>query len=139
MRALVARVGSGPMVVEVGVLGPKAAKARGKVTIGQIATWLEFGTSRQPARPAIRSWFDKNAQANQDFAKRLAERRLRGQLTVEQSLQQIGAYAVGGIQKHIAAGITPPNALSTIRKKGSSKPWIDTGQTRASFSFRIRK
>lgn len=144
--------------VEVGILGPKALTAKGhapaprgmkkrdkrpaapagaRATVADVATFLHEGTSTIPARPFISGWFDENREANRRFARKLAEQRLLGADTYEGSLKKMGAYAQGGIQKRMAAGWAPPNADSTIARKGSSKPLINTGQLRSSVAFRI--
>lgn len=59
--------------------------------------------------------------------------------TAEQSLKQIGVFGVGLVQEKIESGSYEPNAPSTIRKKKSDKPLIDTGRMRQSVKYVIRK
>ena len=59
--------------------------------------------------------------------------------TAEQSLKQIGVFGVGLVQEKIESGSYEPNAPSTIRKKKSDKPLIDTGKMRQSVKYVIRK
>ncbi len=80
----------------------------------------EFGLG-VPQRSFIRAWFDsKRAEIEADIRKfgsnpdALAER-LRA-----------------SCQEYIANGVAPPNAPSTIARKGSSKPLIDSGVLRTS-------
>lgn len=135
-------------LVAVGILGPKAAapkRSKGKPaegakaapTLAQVAAWNEFGTGRIPARSFIAAWFDENRVANMAFARELAALRIGRRLTYDQSLKLMGARAVGGIQKRIAAGISPANAPSTVARKGSSKPLVNTGQLRSSIAFKL--
>ena len=44
----------------------------------------------------------------------------------------------GIVQKTIKEGSFVPNAPSTIRKKGSDKPLIDTGRLRQSVNYHIK-
>lgn len=57
----------------------------------------------------------------------LAGKVSRGEISAFQMLDQIGARAAGYCKEAIEAGIEPPNAPSTIRSKGSSKPLVDKG------------
>jgi hypothetical protein len=90
-----------------------------------------------PKRSFIAAWFDEKAGENRVFAQKLAGMRIDGKLTAEKSLQMMGVKATGGMQRRISAGIQPPNADSTIRRKKSSKPLIDTGQLRSSLTSRV--
>ena len=52
-------------------------------------------------------------------------------------LEQLGAMAVGEVQKYVTELDTPPNAPSTIRQKGSSNPLINTGALRQSITYEV--
>lgn len=119
--------------------GDGAGAAGGPVTVLDVATWAEFGTDSEPERSFIRAWFDQaDDKLREEFGKLLHEV-LKGTKTKEQILELIGLRGQGEIQARIAAGIDPPNAPSTIERKGSSKPLIDTGQLRSSISFAVRE
>jgi hypothetical protein len=132
-------------VVEVGIMGPKASAPKQvhegekptPATMVEIAGYQEFGTATIPARSFIGGWFDENEASNKAFARDLALKRLGGKLDYRRSLDLMGVRAQGGIQKRIAAGIAPPLDPATIKRKGSSKPLIDTGQLRSSITYRI--
>jgi hypothetical protein len=115
--------------------GGAAAKGSPGVQVIQVGTWNEFGTERIPSRSFIRAWFDEYLGQNKAIAKRLAMVAVRtgksGTL-----LDKLGVLFVGQIQRRIAAGIDPANAASTIKRKGSSTPLIDTGQLRSSITYR---
>jgi len=49
---------------------------------------------------------------------------------LEQELGKVGLLAQSQVRAKITAIKSPPNAQSTIDKKGSSNPLIDTGQMR---------
>ena len=57
----------------------------------------------------------------------LAGKVSRGEISAFQMLDQIGARAAGYCKEAIEAGIDPPNAPSTVRRKGSATPLIDKG------------
>lgn len=123
--------------VDIGVLGSDAAKQHGKATVGDIATFQEFGTDTIPPRPFVSGWFQSGSSELTEAAKELAEKVISGKLTPEQYAELIGAKAVGEIQKYIANRVPPPLSPRTIARKGSSVPLIDTGVLRSSISFRM--
>lgn len=118
-----------------------AAKAAGKsggATVIDVATWLEFGTSRQEPRPAISAWADENeAKVTQEIADDMRKSMKAGKSPAQRADQLAQKYA-GQIQAKIANGIPPPNRPATVAKKGSSVPWIDTGQTRSSIRGKVQ-
>jgi hypothetical protein len=69
-----------------------------------------------------------------------ARRSLAGDLgAIEQGLNLAGLVLVGAIQDKIVAGPFEPLRPATIRRKGSSRPLIDTGQMRQAVSYVIRE
>ena len=62
-----------------------------------------------------------------------------GTTTAEKILREIAVFQKGLIQETIAEGDFEPNAPSTIRKKKSDKPLIDTGRMRQSVMTVIDK
>lgn len=108
------------------------------VDMAQIAMWNELGTSTAPSRPFLRKSVDENA----DTIRAMCTQQLKAVSsggTAEQSLKQIGVFAVGLVQEKIESGSYEPNAPSTIRKKKSDKPLIDTGKMRQSVKYVVRK
>lgn len=124
--------------VLVGVHGAKADAPHGDdgLTVADVVSFNEFGLG-VPERSVIRATLDDNEgpllKLTADFGRRVV---LDG-MTPEQALGAVGLYAVGLMQERISIGVAPPNAPSTIKRKGSSKPWVDTGQVRQSFSHKV--
>ena len=54
-------------------------------------------------------------------------------------LETIGVIAVGKVQQYMTDLKTPPNAPSTIAKKGSSNPLIDSGAMRQSVTYVVQQ
>ena len=86
-------------------------------SIAEVAAHNEFGSSDTPERPFMRQSFG----------------------SAEQALQQLGTLAKGLVQDEIVNGGFAPNAESTIQKKGSEQPLIDTGTMRQSVNFVIKR
>jgi hypothetical protein len=106
-------------------------------TVADVASFNEFGTRRIPSRPFIRAWFDESLQANTARLRTLAKLVVAGKMTTTTMLNRLGLTFRAQAQGRIAAGVSPPNAPSTIQRKGSSKPLIDTGQLKASIDYKI--
>lgn len=127
---------TGKRIVTVGVHADAGQSADGKASIQEIATIHEFGLG-VPQRSFIGAWADENEAKNQARIKKLALAVKNGKITEEQALDQFGLLAVGEIQQRIADGIPPENAPSTVARKGSSTPLIDTGSLRSSIRHKV--
>ena len=57
----------------------------------------------------------------------------------EQAWEMAGLFAAQKVKEYIAGGVPPPNRPSTIRRKGSSTPLVDTGQLMNSITYEVRK
>ena len=130
---------SEPTSIAVGVLERDAQTEDGAVTVLDVGMWNEFGTVGIPSRSFIRDWVDGNRKRAQGILKKLLQRVIAGQLTEDAALEQFGAWAKGEIQTRIARGVPPPNAASTVKRKGSSTPLIDTEVLRSSIDYEVRK
>lgn len=106
-------------------------------TVVQVASWLEFGTSRQLPRPLISAWADENADRVVREMRDTIARALKRKASPAQAIDRLMQKYAGEIQKRISAGVPPPNRPGTVAKKGSSKPWIDTGVVRASIKGKV--
>lgn len=132
---------TGKGIVEVGVFALEGAAPANKspqLTVLDIATFNEYGLGC-PERSFIRAYVDENKDKVNKWIKVLATRVLAGELTVASALDLLGIKIQGEIQKRIADGIDPPNKPSTIKRKGSDKPLIDTGQLRSSITYKVRE
>lgn len=132
------KLGSGGAYALVGVQGAQAAAnvQDTSLTYAQLARIHEFGTSRTPQRSFIKDTIDMYDAAIMKREVACAEGVLLGKLSIEQAVEILGEYGVGLIRQRMADGIAPPNAPSTIKRKGSSKPLIDSGGLRAAVSHR---
>ena len=64
---------------------------------------------------------------------------LKGKRSMKQSLNRVGFIASGLMKQNLSTGNWTPNAESTIAKKGSSKPLIDTGEMRRAITWVLKK
>lgn len=100
-------------------------------TVAEVAEANEFGMG-VPPRPAITGWADENRDSFVTRMRDEAAAALRARVSPAQRLDALAQVGAGEIQARIAGGVPPPNAPSTIAKKGSSTPLIDKGQFRSS-------
>lgn len=116
---------------------------RSSLTIAQIAAILEFGTEdgRIPPRPALRNTFDTMRPELVELGKKLMGAVVDGKIDVVKALNIMGAKLANGVKRTITAGagVPPPNAPSTIAKKGSSRPWVDSGQVVGAISWEVQE
>ena len=104
----------------------------------EVAAYNEFGTERIPPRPFMRRAIDDHKTEIKAFV----EEAFATTMTSANSRQlynMIGTTLKGFIQWEIKTGNFVPNARSTILKKLSSKPLIDTGHMRQSVMYEVRK
>lgn len=108
-----------------------------------IAAWNEFGTTSKlgnvhiPSRPFLKQSVDNNMdEINQMLAEKKQQIMSGG--SAKQVLQDIGLFQKDLIQMEISEGSFEPNAESTIKKKGSDKPLIDTGRMLQSVNYKIK-
>lgn len=107
-------------------------------TLATIAAQNEYGTSRIPSRPFMRTAFDSHVD---DYQRMMAVG--FGQILdgrpVEAVLTEVGNEARTHMVEQIDSSPSwaEPNADMTIRMKGSSHPLIDTGTLRASIAFDV--
>lgn len=141
LKALADRLKAGEFYVKVGVPDSPAMNTDGtenhEVTVSDTMTWLEFGTPTQPERPIFRNGVKKNVGELQRLGKVNLLLISQGQMTIDRALGLMGSLAAGRIKQEFGSSDLPPNAQSTIDRKGSSKPGIDTAQTKNSVTWEV--
>lgn len=115
---------------KVGILEGKGSKlySDSSQKVIDVAVANEFGTAKIPSRPFIRKTYDENITQYNRLFKRAYNNIIDGKSTVKTSLGNIGLFAENKTRKRLRSGPWTPNAPSTIAKKKSSRPLIDTGQ-----------
>lgn len=104
-----------------------------------IALFNELGTSNGiPSRPFLRDSVDKNA-SKIDSACKAALRTISKGGTAGDILKKLGNMQKGIVRQTIVSGGFQANAPSTIKKKGSDKPLIDSGGLRKFVDFAVVK
>jgi len=117
----------------------KRGKGSEPTPIAMIGAVHEFGSEKMgiPERPWLRPGIRSGKEAFRALNRVNIVRVLRGELTAQQALGQLGAMAVGVVQRYIRSARFTPLKPATIRAKGSSAPLIDTGQMMQSVTFEL--
>lgn len=127
-------------ILKVGIFGEKAAAGHenSQMTVGDIAAVHEFGLGNCPERSFVRGFCDENESKVVEFTKKECEEAVKsGADNFIKVLNRLGLYCVAGMQKRIADRIPPPLKDSTIQRKGSDVPLINTGQLRSSITYML--
>lgn len=96
-------------------------------TYGEIAVFNELGTSKVPARSFIRAPFDAH-NGYEKLRNSLLKRVISGTYTMEQAMNILGSAIAKSFIKYVNDGSNlRANEDSTIEKKLSDKPLIDSG------------
>lgn len=116
------------------------AKAKPNFTMVDLATVHEFGSKdgHIPKRSFIRSTCDAKAKEYLDIMGKLQGRCFDGKYTLRQSSGVLGNKISKDIVLAVNSGLMPPLKQSTIKRKKSSKPLIDTGVLKGCISYEVR-
>jgi len=138
------------MCVKVGVTENVGSQTvGGGATLAQIAAWNELGVLGPPMsenggnkwfippRPFIRGFVDGKREQIQKTLDKLAKLVTEGKLTAETAMARLGEFGQSGVKSYIRIGVFTPNASSTVARKGSSKPLMDTGTLRNSIRYQV--
>lgn len=96
--------------------------------LASLAAVLEFGNERIPSRPFLRQTLAENQEKYTALFVKLFE----SGVSIDQIYEQIALIAQGDVQQNIVNAKWTANAPSTIKRKKSSNPLIDTGKLRQS-------
>jgi hypothetical protein len=110
---------------EVGVLGPPMSQHGG-------GKWFI------PPRPFVRGFADGKRELTAKTMEKLGRLVTSGKLSAKAAIKRLGEYGQNGVKSYIRNGPHIANADSTIaRKRGSTKPLIDTGTLRNSIRYQV--
>lgn len=116
--------------VRVGIFGTEAHD--GHFLMVELAAVHEFGSSRAgiPERSFIRRTFKEQEHAAATVIARVAKAIVTDKITVEHGLDILGTWGADQVKRTVTqgTGVPPPLAQSTIDRKGSTRPLVDTGR-----------
>lgn len=128
-------------VVDVGIMGNKAGRKDEKgLTNADVGFVHEFGTSKIPKRSFLRMPIFLHAEEILEQVKKAGALKKLAAGKMVEVLADIGIACEATILQAFASsgwGSWAANHPSTIKRKGSSSPLIDTGQLRRSISSHV--
>lgn len=86
-----------------------------------------------PARP----WLEPGVRGGTKKYLQVIKDAVEDGETLEQALNRVGVIAVAEVQQYMTKLRSPANAPSTVAKKGSSNPLIDSGALRQSVDYKV--
>ena len=98
----------------------------------------EYGTSKIPQRPFMRTATNRHGKSWGSKAVKAVQSVMKG-MPISQVTELVGMQMKSDISSTLTNGPWTPNSPSTIAKKGSSRPLIDTGELRASITYKVEK
>lgn len=125
----------------------EAGDANEGLTMAQLGAVHEYGASINhpgvtgphkidiPARP----WLRPGVESGTPEYLGIIQKRVAAGANMDALLEDLGIVASGKVQQYMTDLKSPPNAKSTIAKKGSSNPLIDTGALRQSVTYALQK
>lgn len=137
IRELYEWVSVRPDYVRVGL--PDTMHEQAKLTIAEIGAIHEYGApgANIPERPFLNPALREGVMQMERLSKVLLFEVQNGEITKQAALERLGELGVRLVQQKIRNGAFVPLKASTIARKGSSKPLIDTGQMMQSVTFSI--
>ena len=122
--------------VKVGVLGNGSTDG---VSVQDYAIFNEYGTSRIPKRPFFRLSVGTQKAQNEikEYLNTQIENIIQSGITGQQAYENLGTFVVQKIKKTIASGNFAALDPKTVKKKGHSKPLMDTHSLYESISYEI--
>ena len=106
------------------------------ITNAQLGAIQHYGSGDGNTPP--RAFLDVGvASGNAEYLKIIADT-LENDGDIDQALEQIGVVATAKVKQYMVALSAPPNATSTIMRKGSMNPLIDTGALVQSVNYAVQ-
>ena len=119
--------------VTVGVHEDENARPDGGINNATLGAVQHFGTDNIPARP----WLDVGVESAAGEIVDTMEEGIEDGLDAITILNRVGQVAVAGVQNYMDELSSPANAQSTIDRKGTDNPLIDTGELKQSVNYDV--
>lgn len=121
--------------VTVGIHEEAGQHSEAGISNAQLGAVQEFGTDNGHIPP--RPWLTPGVESgNKEYLKIITDAAEK-QEPLSDALAKVAVVAEAKVKIYMTNLKTPPNAASTIKKKGSSNPLIDTGELRSSVTSKV--
>lgn len=131
--ATIAKPKSGSKNVIAGIIKSATYPENGRF-VAEIASYNEYGTDKIPPRPFLRNTVAQNKAKWRKIAK---DYLFKTNFNTELTLNVVGEVMKDDIVNSIRNFDTPPNAKSTIAKKGFDAPLRETGLLLQSIDYEL--
>lgn len=128
----------GDMAYKRVVKGKTKRIVKTNTSIASIAALNEFGTDRIPSRPFMARTWNKNQKEAGKRIKAELKAVLLGRKDIKLSLNQLGLWYQSKMVSEIQNGRFKANSPITVKRKGSTKPLIDTGRMWQSVKYIVK-
>lgn len=122
--------------VKIGIQADSGSYEDGTKVV-DVAIWNEYGTARIPPRPFIRQCYALHSEQAFKLLKQAVLQVSNG-MTVEMAVGRVGLWYENQLKRTLRTYPWQPNAASTVLRKGSSKPLVDTGQLVNSIRYEVQ-
>ena len=111
------------------------------IGLAEIAFIMEKGSqvNNIPARPFMKQTRIMNEKKVAGLSKKYLSAITTGKMSAMDAIKKLGASYEGAMKKIFISGTFAPNAPSTVRRKKSSRPLIDTSLLRQSIKYKVAK
>ena len=111
----------------------------GSFTIAGVMAVHEYGNKHVPARRPIRTTFERFRGELVKFQTKLSHAIITKGTAVKRALPLLGEWGAAQIKKTIKSGphLTPALAKSTVKRKKSRRPLVDTGRLANSITYEV--
>lgn len=116
---------------------PKGKETADGESLALRAARVEFGAGNSPERPFLRGGIRAATPKLKAQAAGLAKAVADDRMAPDTAAELLGASAAGEVKQYMTGPHFVPNAPSTIAKKGSSQPTIDSGQLRQAVTHTV--
>lgn len=108
---------------------------RKAISVAEVAMANEFGGKNRPPRPFMRYTIKSRKRKWRKIVQDLLPQYMDN---VKGLFEKLGDYCKEDLENTIRDWSVPPNAPSTIKKKGFNDPLVDSGQMMSSVRWRVK-
>lgn len=120
--------------VEVGIFN-NVSYPKNSIPVVKVAKWNKEGTSKIPKRDFFEPCLKDFKKYTKESAKKFQKKLIKG-IIDENIIDELGITAANRLRQSVIDFKDPPNAPSTIKRKGFNNPLIETGLMRDSITWK---
>lgn len=125
--------------VNIGIVSSSTAQHNSGMSMADLAALHEFGGGNIPERPFMSQTMNKNDKTIGKKIRALYKKVLDKAITEDKALGLLGEFIKNKMRAEITGGDFTKNAPSTIAKKKSDSPLIDTSQLLNSIDWELEE